>query len=293
MSNGPRQVAFVGLGRLGMPMCARLRAAGFDVSACDLRGELRGEAERIGARWAPSITAALASADLLITVLPGPSEVLAAADEVASALTPESSWIEMSSATPAVARELADRCGPRAIDAPVGGGPDAARAGQLLVFFGGSAAELERWQGVLAAIATRAIPIGARGGGYATKLLVNALWFTYAVATAEALALASRVGLDLEVTVSALRESAASSGFLGPGAQALLDGDQMATFGLGRCCEELDAVRALGAELGVRLDVIGAVASLYDDALQHFGDVDGELLGARLVGERSGVDLRR
>ena len=67
----------------------------------------------------------------------------------------------------------------------------------------------------------------------------------------------------------------------------------MTTFTLARCCEELAGVLALGDELAVELDVIGAVTRVQESALARYGDVDGELLGARLVGERNGVDLRR
>src|SRR5579864_7429731 len=121
----------------------------------------------------------------------------------------------MSSATPAVSRELVETFGPRAVDAPVGGGPEAAQRGGLLVFLGGSEAERDRWGAVLEPMATRIIPTGVRGGGYATKLLANALWFTHAIASAEVLTLASKLGLDLAATVDALRAGAADSRFLG------------------------------------------------------------------------------
>jgi len=289
------RVGFVGLGRMGLPMCSRLIAAGFAVTASDLRGELRSAAAGAGARWAESGAGAAGDAELLITMLPGPREVAAAAEELIGALTPGTTWIDMSTASPLVARgigPIAARRGVRVLDAPVGGNPDEARRGELLAFVGGAEADLRRWRPVLEVLARRLVPVGPAGSGYAIKLLINALWFSHAVASAEVLALASRLGLDLERVRSALTHSAATSRFLERDAVALLAGDDLTTFSLARCCEELASALALGSELEVPVDVLSAVTDVHRSALERYGDVDGELLGARLVAERAGVQLR-
>lgn len=274
---------------MGLPMCARLQRAGFDVVATDLRPGLR---ERIDVRWADSPALAADGAELVVTMLPGIDEVAAVVDELAGSLAPGSRWLEMSSATPRIARDCIAR-GVRFVDAPVGGGPLAASEGRLLAFAGGEALDLERCRPVLEVLTERVVHVGRSGSGYATKLLVNALWFTSAVASAEALTLGRRLGLELDALVGALRSSAADSRFLADYADPLLDGDDLATFPLARCCEELSAVVGLAEESGVSLDVISAVSELHRSALERYGDVDGELLGARLVAERANVSLTR
>jgi len=283
------RLGFVGLGRMGLPMCERLVGAGFDVVATDLRPALR---EQVSARWADGPARVADGVELVVTMLPGIDEVAGVVDELASALAPGACWIEMSSAAPRVARACRAR-GVRFVDAPVGGGPAAAREGSLVVFAGGEAVDLERCRPALDVLAERILHVGPSGSGYATKLLVNALWFTHAAASAEALTLGKRLGLDFDLLLGALRASAADSRFLADYADPLLDGDDLATFGLARCCEELSAVVTLAEELDVSLDVISAVSGLHDSALERYGDVDGELLAARLVAERAGVTLRR
>jgi 3-hydroxyisobutyrate dehydrogenase len=283
------RLGFVGLGRMGLPMCERLVGAGFDVVATDLRPALR---EHVSARWADGPARVADGVELVVTMLPGIEEVAGVVDELASALAPGACWIEMSSAAPRVARACRAR-GVRFVDAPVGGGPAAAREGSLVVFAGGEAVDLERCRPALDVLAERVLHVGPSGSGYATKLLVNALWFTHAAASAEALTLGKRLGLDFDLLLGALRASAADSRFLADYADPLLDGDDLATFGLARCCEELSAVVTLAEELDVSLDVISAVSGLHDGALERYGDVDGELLAARLVAERAGVTLRR
>lgn len=295
MSAGATRVAFAGVGRMGAPMCAVVARAGFDVVATDLRPELRAEVGAMGARWASSITAAAPGADLLITVLPGPSEVMRVIDQVLGTLPAGSCWLEMSTAAPHVADAIVSAAGPRgvrAIDAPVAGGPEQAREGKLIAFAGGDGAGLQAVRPVLDVLAERVVHTGPNGSGYAVKLLSNALWFMQAVGTAEVLALARRMGLDLDVVLGALDQSAAASRFIAQDARALLDGDDMTTFSLARCCEELSSVLGLGDALDVPLDVVSVVSELHVAALERYGDVDGELLGARFVGERAGVDLR-
>ena len=60
-----------------------------------------------GGRWVGSVAEAAAAADVLVTVLPGPGEVLAVVAEVAGALRPDAVWLEMSTASPPVAEAIA------------------------------------------------------------------------------------------------------------------------------------------------------------------------------------------
>jgi 3-hydroxyisobutyrate dehydrogenase len=200
----------------------------------------------------------------------------------------------MSTASSGVARSVAAAAGPRGVrvlDAPVGGGPDAARSGTLLAFVGGDAADLQAQRALLATMADRIVHVGPSGSGYTVKLLVNLLWFGQALATAEVLTLAWRAGLDLETLLAAVSQSAAASRFLTEGGQALLAGDDLTSFSLARCCEELASVLSLGDELEVPLELARLVSDLHRRALAHYGDVDGELLGARLIAERAGFML--
>jgi 3-hydroxyisobutyrate dehydrogenase len=291
--SAPR-VGVIGLGRMGLPICARLCAAGYAVIATDLRRECSAAALAAGARWAPTSAALAADVDIAITILPGAAEVSALIAELTGALAPGATWIDMSTAAPAVARAIAaaaEARGLRALDAPVGGNPPAAREGRLLCFAGAHDADLEAVRPLLAALAQEIVHAGPPGCGYAVKLLVNLLWFAQAVATAEALALARRAGIDLDQLLAALGRSAAASAFIADDAPSLLRGDDLASFPLARCCEQLASVLALGEELAVPLELAGIVARLHEGALERYGDVDGELLGARWVAQRAGVRL--
>jgi 3-hydroxyisobutyrate dehydrogenase len=286
----PHKIGVIGLGRMGLPICARLARRGFSVVAHDVRAALREPAAAAGAVWASGAAAAAVEADAVVTVLPGPAEVSGLIGELTGALAPGSVWIDMSTATPAVARAIASR-GVRSLDAPIGGNPQAARDGRLHVFVGGDPEVLASARGVLEALADSIVHLGPAGCGYTGKLLVNALWFAHAVAAAEALALGARAGIDPETLRSTLAQSAAASRFLSDDAPALLAGETHASFALARCCEQLASVLELGAELSVALDVAAVVSEIHRDALERYGALDGELLGARYVAERAGLPI--
>jgi 3-hydroxyisobutyrate dehydrogenase len=293
------RIGFVGVGRMGLPMCANLVAAGHSVSAGDARAELEQAVTECGGQWRATLAEVAAGADVLITMLPGSREVheVMAGSGLLTALPSTAVWIDMSSSSAAAGRELAAAAQARGVgvlDAPVGGGILAARTGKLQVFVGGDAAVLDRCRPVLEALADPAgiIHVGGNGAGYTVKLLVNLLWFGQAVATGEALLLAGRAGIDLDVLRQTLATSAASTAFIRDDLGALLDGDYLTSFGLDRCCEELTAVTDLARELAVPSQLTQLVEQTYQRALQRFGPVDGELMAVALLEEEAGLQLR-
>ena len=289
-------VGLVGIGRMGLPVCANLVRAGFHVVVSDRRSERETDARAAGAEWAGETRLVADAANVLITVLPGPREL----QDVMAVATPAlggsgTTWIDMTSSTPAVGRKLVARahaCGIECLDAPVGGGVPAAREGRLQLFVGGREDTIERHRELLEGLGSIE-HVGDHGAGYTTKLLINLLWFGQAVATGEALLLARRAGIDLELLRAVLGRSAAANEFIHRDLDGLLDGDYLESFGLDRCCEELDAVVALAEEHAVPFDLSAVVRCRYRHALERYGPVDGELLAVALLEEQAGVRLRR
>jgi 3-hydroxyisobutyrate dehydrogenase len=235
------------------------------------------------------------AADVLLTVLPGSGELRDAMSAAMPALGADIAWLDMTSAAPAVGVELmtrAEQRGAECLEVTLGGGVPAARTGALQLFVGGSAHTLNRYRALLEVLGT-VEHVGDRGAGYLSKLLVNLLWFGQAVAVGEALLLARREALDLDVFVSVLRRSAAASNFVGGDLDALLRGDYLETFGLDRCCEELDVVVSLARDGDVPCELSTTVQRAYRDALSRYGPGDGELRAVALLEERAGLKLRR
>ena len=143
-------VGLVGLGRMGVPMCANLVRAGYRVQAGDRRSEAAALAARCGAHWVPQISRLAAESDVLITVLPGPDEVreaMLSPGGIAEALRPGTAWIDMTSNSPAAMTDIQQMLlarGVQVLEAPVGGGVEAAEQGDLQLLVGGDAEVLAR-----------------------------------------------------------------------------------------------------------------------------------------------------
>jgi 3-hydroxyisobutyrate dehydrogenase len=287
-------VGIIGVGRIGLPICARLVGVGYHVVASDVLPAREREVRNAGADWVGETERVATIADVLLTSLPGSSELTEAMALALPGLRPRTTWIDLTSATPATAGRLVERAqslGIECLDAPVGGGIAAAAAGTLQLFVGGRAAVVERCRALLESLG-RVDHVGDKGAGYTTKLLVNLLWFGQAVAVGEALLLARRSGIDLEVLRSVLGDSAAGSEFVRRDLGALLEGDYLESFGVHRCWEELEAVVSLADGLDVPFDLSRAVERAYRAAVERYGPADGELLAVALLEERAGVRLR-
>jgi 3-hydroxyisobutyrate dehydrogenase len=284
---------------MGMPMCAVLARAGHEVIATDKDPSRKDSVLACGAAWMDSPAQAVAAADVLITMLPGPDEVRAAMTGTGGALdalAPGATWIDMTSNSPEAARplhELAAGRGVAVLEAPVGGGVQAARHGRLQLFVGGDASLLAKHRPLLESLSGpgRIAHVGGPGAGYTVKLLVNLLWFGQAVATAEALLLAKRAGIDLHVLQETLNVSAAASKFIGCDLQELFHGDYLTSFGLDGICRELATVTEMAQSLQVPFDLSRQVERTYQRALSRYGPADGELLAVALLEEQAGIGL--
>jgi 3-hydroxyisobutyrate dehydrogenase len=135
-------IGLVGLGRMGVPVCANLARAGYRVQAGDRRSEAAALAARCGAHWVPQISQLAAGSDVLITVLPGPGEVREAMlgpGGMAEALRPGATWIDMTSNSPAAMAGIQQMLlarGVQVLEAPAGGGVEAAEQGDLQLLVG-------------------------------------------------------------------------------------------------------------------------------------------------------------
>lgn len=294
------KIAFVGLGRMGAPMCAALVRAGYQVIATDKRAECEPVAVACGASWQDTPAHASATANVLISMLPGAREVREAMLGEGGALKSlpgGAAWIDMTSNSPAAVRPIQERAmkqGVEVLEAPVGGGIAAARDGSLQLFVGGEASVLERYRALLEVLSApgQIAHVGGHGAGYTVKLLVNLLWFGQAVATAEALLLGQRAGIDLAVLRHTLADSSAASTFICRDVGSVFRGDYLASFGLDRICEELEAATALAGEYQVPWELSDVVLQTYRRALARFGPADGELLAVALLEDEAGLKLR-
>ncbi|MBP0446976.1 NAD(P)-dependent oxidoreductase [Roseomonas sp. SSH11] len=212
MSGGSlRRIAFIGIGNMGWPMAARLVQAGFDVVSFDAAPERAGRfAQEVGGEAADDAASAVRGADAVITILPTSKHVAQALEAMGDALAEGMLVIEMTSGVPTATRGFSEMLAARGvamIDAPVSGGVQRARSGELAIMLGGEAAAVQRADAVLRAMGTTLTHVGGIGAGQAMKALNNLMSAAGFLIGSEALLIGQRFGLDPAVMVDVLNAS--------------------------------------------------------------------------------------
>lgn len=294
-------VGFIGLGNMGSGMTRNLMKAGYPLVVNDVRREAAEHLVWSGAAWRDTPAQVAADSDLVITMLPTPrhvSLVVGAPDGILAGIRDGGTWVDMSTSVPEVADGVrattADR-GLHLLDAPVSGMAVGAANGMLQIFVGGSADDYWRLRPVFEAMGDpeRILHVGAHGAGYAVKLMINQLWFSHLVATAEVLAVGVRAGVDLAVLRDALVASPARSNFVEHDISGILrDGDYDEGFAIALACKDLGLAIDLARSVGVPTELSALVEQVYRRARACYGDLAGEMSPVRLYEDLIGQPLR-
>ncbi|MEV4125710.1 NAD(P)-dependent oxidoreductase [Nocardia sp. NPDC049707] len=291
-------IGFIGLGHMGGHMSANLIAAGHRLLVHDLNAVAEQRLVDLGAERADSIAALAAACDVVITMLPGPPQVEAVIREMAPLLRPDAVWVDMSTSTPAAARvvdELLAERGVSRLDAPVSGMAKGAASGMLQIFVGGEATVLARVRPLFDVMGDpeRVLHVGGLGAGYTVKLMINQLWFSHLVATAEVLTVGVKAGVDLGVLHTSLLASPAASSFLANDLPSVFGGDYDESFAMKLACKDLGLSIDLGRDVGVPTPLSAHVEQIYRTALAKFGPDAGEMIPVRLAEEYAALELRQ
>jgi 3-hydroxyisobutyrate dehydrogenase-like beta-hydroxyacid dehydrogenase len=171
----PRTLGFVGLGHMGGAMAIRFLDAGYAVvGTARNRGRAQPLVDR-GLRWCDTPEEVAAAADLVLTSLPGDDEVESIGRVLTQALAPGQTWIDLSTVSPRLSRELAARVreqGAQMLDAPVSGSVPQVEAGTLTIMVGGDEAAFATVEPILRVLGT-ATRIGDNGQGLVLKQAIN------------------------------------------------------------------------------------------------------------------------
>lgn len=300
-------VGIIGLGNLGNPMAVSALAAGYPLVVHSLS---RAEADNLlaaGATWADTVAQVGEQSDVVITVLPGPAqvrEIMIGEGGALAHMRPGSTFIDMSTSSVDVAREVQALAEPRGVavmeapvsflaKAPIG---DSRTAASLQIFVGGSREAYEQHLPLFRALGGLPDQIyhaGTNGAGYGIKVLLNLLWFVYAAGTSEVLAIASRLGLDLRMLQQALCASPTQSNFLQYDINGVFErGDYDEGFTLDLVCKDIQLGLALGAATGIDIPVATMVEQVHQRALQTYGPKSGEMSVVKLYEDAAGTQFR-
>ena len=273
----PATIAFIGLGKMGVPMAARLLAAGYRLRGYDAAETARTRFAQAHpqATLRESVNDCIEGAAAVITMLPDGKIVANVLRGAAAAIAKDAVVIDMSSSSPIDTEKtgavLAAR-GLAMIDAPVSGGVKRAVDGTLSIMAGGDAAAVERCLPVLNAMGSAVFRTGKLGSGHAMKALNNAVSAAGLVAAAEALLIGQRFGLDPAMMVDVLNASTGKNNSTeNKLKQHILSGSFASGFALGLMAKDLGTAAELARHLEVAAPLSAASARLWQAASAELG----------------------
>lgn len=231
------QVAILGLGTMGGHAAQRLLGAGASVAGFDPSPAACEAATTSGVRACDTPKDAVRGASVVILSLPTPVDVIAAARGPLSAVTADTTIIDLSTIDPESAQTAAGEVAPTGasyLDAPVLGRPD--HCGQWTLVAGGPAHTVEHVRPLLeSSVAKKVVHVGEVGTGSVVKLLNNLMFGAINAVTAEVFDICHRSGLDPETFSATVADSGAAtvSGLFHHLSAKIPAGDYFPTFSLG------------------------------------------------------------
>jgi 3-hydroxyisobutyrate dehydrogenase len=217
------KVSVIGLGNMGLPMAANLLKAGHAVTGFDVVAANVAALAEKGGTAAASIAAAVAGAEVVVTMLPAGkhvAEVYLGADGVLARVAAGTLLIDSSTIDVETARKVAVEAAKQGLDmldAPVSGGTGGAVAGTLTFMCGGTDAAFARAKPVLAGMGKNIFHCGASGAGQSVKICNNMMLAVAMLGVSEAFVLADKLGLDrqklFDVTSVSTGQSWALTGY--------------------------------------------------------------------------------
>ncbi len=211
------RIGFIGVGTMGLPMAKNLLNKGFAVTAFDANPEAVTAAVAAGMTAAASAAECVATADIVITMLPSSPNVesgYTGDGGVLAAARRGTLCVDMSTIAPAVSRRVAaagKERGVRFIDAPVSGGVPRATDGTLAIMVGGETADVQEALPALQAMGANVIHVGPVGSGEVAKLCNNLISGVVAVALSEAFRIAEGFGVDPKIVTEVISKSSGNT----------------------------------------------------------------------------------
>lgn len=211
------RVGFIGLGVMGQKMATNVLKAGNDLTVFDVVKDNVEKLVGIGAKAGNTPADVASKCEVVLTSLPNSAiveNVILGENGVLEGASSGTVIVDLSSITPKTIRkihDIASKKGVEVMDAPVSGGASGAEKGTLTIMVGGSKEVLEKVKPVLSSIGKKINYIGNVGAGDTVKAVNNLLLGANMVATAEALVLGKKAGLDADVMYDIISKSSGSS----------------------------------------------------------------------------------
>ncbi|NTF45424.1 L-threonate dehydrogenase [Rhizobium rhizogenes] len=293
-----KKAAVIGLGSMGWGAALSLLKAGFAVRGCDIRSDALARFTEAGGDACTTPALAAETADVILVyvinskqvedVVFGPNGALETAK-------PGTVFLLCATMAPSATTDIAERletAGMLVIDAPVSGGHVRALAGEITVMASGSHEAFDRAAAALDAISAKVFRLGDRpGAGSQVKMINQLLAGVHIAATAEAMTLAAKAGIDLKTLYDVIRVSAGSSWMFENRGEHIVSGDYSPRSAVNIFVKDLGIVASEAEKAGAITPLAASALSLFVEASEAGLGQEDDAAVAKILARKSGATL--
>ena len=270
------KIGLIGCGNMGGGMAAHLLDLKQDVTCFDPDKDNLDNIVNFGAKRADSAQGLAQHCDFIILSLPKAVVVRAVMADISESIKPDTIVLDTSTSEPDTTKVLATQATDKSyafLDAPVSGGPIAARSGNMTMLIGGSEPAVEKSRELLEMLGAKIVVVGPSGSGHAAKIANNMLCAANLVLVAEAIRLGEAVGVSATDLLEGVNAGSGRSGVSEVNFPKWILNDAFDSgFTMGLMRKDVKLGIDLAKQTGVSLNAFQAVAKIWSDSSDKIPD---------------------
>jgi len=281
MSVSKLQIGWIGAGKMGLPICKRLKDAGHKLAVLGRSDASRAQLFAAGLDARSSIKDVVAGADVVFAAITDDASlgnIVGGDGGVAANLAAGKTFVEMSTVSPAASAAAAALLAARGIAylrAPVSGSTSMAEAGTLTALVSGPQQKYDDLGPVFSAFTRKVFHVGDGEEARVLKLVLNAMVGATSALVAEALAFGRKGGLDNATMLDVITQSAVASPLIGYKRDMIVSGDYTPAFPISGMMKDFDILLSVGRSAHCPLPLAAQIRQFYEAAyVRGQGDRD-------------------
>jgi len=291
-----KRVGVIGLGMVGNALVKNLQRTGYNVTTIlDVDPEKYKDFSCLTAKTPLEVASAV---DVVFTALPMPQHVKAVfegEDGLLAGLTEGKVWIDHSTTDYEQTEDMNEEVikqGAKMLEAPVTGGLEALKKGQMTVFMAGEKPIADEMMPMMEDIYANVIYTGKMGTALIPKVLSNMLTCVYNLAMGEVFMVGKRAGVDMRTMFDCIRASSGNSFVWETGGPMLMQGTYDPSFSIALQCKDNRLGYQIATKHRVPIEILGHAMQAYNRTMYAYGDDAPCYSSPRMLEEALGVDLR-
>jgi 3-hydroxyisobutyrate dehydrogenase-like beta-hydroxyacid dehydrogenase len=275
------KIGWIGLGKMGLPICERLAAKGFPVTALTRSGERRERATRAGVRSVSAIADTVDGADIFVSAISDDAallDIVFKAGGLKETLTASQTFVEISTVSPNASRRVAEAMAAIGVDyvrSPVSGSTALAAQGSLTAVVSGPPKAIEGLAVFYEAFTRKTFVVGDAEEARYLKLVLNTLVGGTSALLGEALAMGRKGRLGEAAMMDVIGRSAVASPLLQYKRDTMVNGTYAPAFTVQQIMKDFDLIAEVSRQDHCPMPLAAQIRQQYEAAFANgCGDRD-------------------